>query len=157
MHSVAELQPVLPVGVAIVPCHLQDLLEAVEFASADGIFVAHGAFVCRGTGKVYWRIDGEAQLEELPVDLSDTAKYVAIPSRRALGLGRPLALEFAKKYIPGDVDDIRDMFGKKGGFRKFRALLERRSLTDRWHAFEMEALRDALRVWCERQGLAVVE
>lgn len=139
------------------PARLQDLLEAVEFASVDGVFADHGAFVCRSTGKVYWRIDSDVQPDELPGDLSDTAKYAAIPSKRALGLGKPLALAFAKRYLPGDVDDIQDVFGRRGGFRKFRVLLERRGAIDRWYAFEMEALCDQLRAWCERQGVTMVE
>jgi hypothetical protein len=52
--------------------------------------------------------------DELPDDIEDDEKYIAIPDKRELGLGKPLALEFAREFLPGDFDDVRHIFDRKG-------------------------------------------
>ena len=61
------------------------------------------------------------------------------PDKRELDLGKPLALDFARECLPDDFDEVRYMFSRKGAYRKFRALLIRRNVLDRWYEFEFES------------------
>lgn len=57
--------------------------------------------------------------------------------------------------VPGDFDEVRHIFDKRGGYRKFRALLARRNAVDRWYEFESKATERALRDWCEFNSITV--
>src|SRR5207244_7583961 len=133
------------------PVSFGEILEAFEFASFDGIG-EHEAVLCRQTGKIYYHSD-VGDLDEMPDDIDDdNEKYIAIPNKRDLDLGRPLVLDFAREFLPNDLDEVRYMFSKRGAYRNFRALLARRHAVDRWHDFEAKATERALREWCERHS-----
>lgn len=120
----------------------------------------HQAFLCRQTGKIYWRSelsDLDELNDELLDDIEDDENYVAIPDKRELGLGKPLVLDFAREFLPNDFDEVRYIFSKRGAYSKFRVLLARRKAVDRWHDFEAKATERALREWCELNSIAVVD
>jgi hypothetical protein len=139
------------------PTSFQDLILAFEFVASSYPGANH-AILCRRTGKIYWHSE-DSDLdeidEELPDDIDDDEKYIALPDKRDLGLGKPLALEFAREFLPRDLDDVRDIFGRRGAYPKFKALLVRRRALDRWHAFENAATNQALRDWCKANSIEV--
>ncbi len=142
------------------PVSFQEILDAFEFVSMGGGLGENQAFLCRPTGKIYWRseVSDLDELNDEPVDdVEDDEKYIAIPDKRELGLGKPLVLDFAREFLPNDFDEVRYIFGKRGAYPKFRALLERRKAVDRWHDFEAKATERALRDWCELNSIAVVD
>jgi hypothetical protein len=51
--------------------------------------------------------------DELPEDVEDEEKHIAIPDKPELGLGKPLALDFAREFLPGDFDEVRYMFTRR--------------------------------------------
>ncbi len=122
--------------------------EAFEFVSAGG-GDEHKAFLCTNTGKIYYHSELCDDLDELPDDVGDSDKYLQIPDKRELDLGKPLALDFAREFLPDDFDDVRKFFGKKGAYGRFKELLVRRGALDQWYAFEAKAEERALRTWCE--------
>lgn len=138
------------------PARFDDILTAFEFISGDG---SNEALLCRRTGKVYWRSEfaGVDEIEdELPEGLEDDENYVAIPRKQMLGLGKALALDFAREFLPNDFDDVRDMFGRRGGYRNFRTLVTRRGVLERWYDFESKATERAVREWCELHDIDVI-
>ena len=137
------------------PTEFHDILFTFEFVSGDG---SNEALLCRRTGKIYWRspFSGLDQIEgELPDGIEDDENYVAIPRKQELGLGKPLALDFAREFLPKDFDDIRYMFSKRGAYQKFRALLIKKKVLNRWYDFESKATERALREWCELNSIEV--
>jgi len=48
-------------------------------------------------------------LDELPDDVGDSEKYLQIPDKRELDLGKPLALDFARQFLPNDFDEVRSL------------------------------------------------
>jgi hypothetical protein len=140
------------------PVSFQEILTAFEFAGMGGDLGAHEAILCRRTGKIYCRSefsDLDELNDEMPDDVEDDEKYVAIPDKRELGLGKPLALDFAREFLPGDFDEVRYIFSKRGAYKKFRALLIRRNVLDSWYDFESKATEQALREWCELNSIEV--
>jgi hypothetical protein len=141
------------------PVSFQEILAAFDFAgfTGDG---EHQAIVCRQTGKIYLHSefsDFDEYNDELPDDVEDDEKYIAIPDKRELGLGKPLALDFAREFLPGDFDEVRYMFSKKKAYSKFRALLIRRHVLERWYEFESKATEKASHEWCEFNAIELAD
>jgi len=140
------------------PVSFQDILFAFE--CVDGGAGLHRAILCRRTGKIYFHSefsDFEEFNDELPEDVEDEEKYIDIPEKRELGLGKPLALDFSREILPDDFDEVRYMFSKRGAYKKFRALLIRRNVLDRWYDFESKATEQALREWCQFNSIEIVD
>jgi hypothetical protein len=142
-----------------VPATFSEILDGYQFA--DGGNGEFEAFVCRQTGKIHLRT-GDPDLDEsedgLPDDIEDGTKYLTIPGKRDLDLGKPLVLDFARECLPGDFDDVRYMFSKRGAYQKFRALLTRRKgALERWYEFEAKATERALREWCDANSIALAD
>jgi hypothetical protein len=95
--------------------------------------------------------------DQLPDDVEDDEKYLAIPDKREIDLGKPLALDFAREFLPGDFDEVRYMFSKKKAYSKFRALLIRRNVLERWYDFESKATEKALREWCAFNSIELAD
>lgn len=122
-------------------------------------FVSNGneAVLCRKTGKFLWHSDLEEDLEAGPDDADDEEKYLLIPGKKELELGKTLVLEFARQYLPDEFEEIRRIFSKRGAYGQFKELLHRKRALERWYEFENKATQDALREWCEAHGLTIQE
>ena len=94
------------------PVSFKDILEALEFVSAGGMG-EHQAFLCKQSGRVYWHSEFSDELDELPDDIEDSEKYVPIPDKRELDLGKPLVLDFARQFLPNDIDEVRRYSAEK--------------------------------------------
>jgi hypothetical protein len=140
------------------PTSFSDLELAFEFVSSEGVGM-NEAFLCRRTGKIYWRSDSSDDLneEEMPDDIEDEEKYIAIPGKRELDLGKRLVLDFAREFLPNDFDEVRYMFSKRGAYKNFRALVTRRNVLDRWYEFESKATERALREWCDLNSVELAD
>jgi len=140
-----------------VPASFAEILLAFDFVGSSS-FGDQQAILCRRTGKIYWRSefsDLDEFNDELPEDIEDDENYIAIPDKRELGLGKPLALDFAREFLPDDFDEVRYMFSKRGAYKKLRSLLIRKSALERWYDFESKATERALREWCELNSIEV--
>ena len=141
------------------PVSIGDLANAFDFANGGGYTAEHLAIICKRTGTIYYHTDfsDEDIDDELPDDLDDEEKYVALPDKRELGLGKPLVLDFARQFLPDDFDHVRYIFSRRGAYPKFKALLARRSAIDHWYAFEAKATEQALREWCSLHSIEIVD
>jgi hypothetical protein len=131
-----------------------ELLHAFEFASF-GQPGEHEAVLCRKTGKFLWQTDVEEDIEAWPDDADDEEKYLSIPHKKELDLGKPLVFEFARQILPDEYDEIRRMFDKRGAYARFKDLLQRKNALDRWYDFENKATETALRDWSEVNGITI--
>jgi hypothetical protein len=131
-----------------------DLLEAFEFVNFGGTG-EHQAFLCKQTGKVYWHSEFSEELDELPEDIEDDEKYIQVPDKQELGLGKPLALDFADQFLPEDAGKVRSIFSRRGAYARFKDLLEERCVLDQWYEFERKAEEQALREWCDLHSIEV--
>ena len=129
-----------------------ELEEAFLFVSAGPPFINH-AIVNKKTGKIFYRTDF-AGVDDFPEDY-ESDDYVAIPHRNDLDLGQRLAFDFVANRLPDRSDEVYAMFHARGAYRRFKGLLESLGLLDEWYDFENERTRDALRQWCESEGLQI--
>ena len=131
---------------------LKEIREAFEFVCASE---EHQAFLCKQTGKLYYHSELCDDLDSLPDDIDDSEKFLPIPDKRELDLGKPLALDFAREFLPDDFDDVRRFFSRRGAYARFKDLLHRRACLDQWYDFEGKAEEKALRLWCELNSIEV--
>ena len=123
-----------------------DTIEmAFEYANFDDR--SNDAYLDRHTGSsLYFSMLGDS--DEEPDDFDDTSRYIAIPDTRDFGLGSQLAVQFASDRAPTLVDDVQSVFGGRGGFRRFKDLLDRNGLLESWYEYQAEHERAAIITWC---------
>ena len=136
------------------PTEFKEITLAFDFVSFGQPY-EHQAFLNTETGKIYWQSAFGDNEEELPDDLDDE-KYIEIPHKNELGLGKPLALDFAYEYLPNDAEGIDTIFRRKGAYSRFKAVLERKGITDKWYEYETSAQENALREWCKENEIEII-
>ena len=128
-----------------------DLQSAFEFVSS-GEMGENEAYLDRQSDKIYWHSEFGDNDEELPDDIDDE-KYIAIPDKRELDLGKPLVLDFARQFLPEDYDEVHRIFSRRAAYRRYKDLLVRRGALEGWYDFSNKAEEAALREWCAENGI----
>jgi hypothetical protein len=131
---------------------LRELLDAVEFVS-----FGNEAFLCKQSGRIYLHAEDLDDLEEVPDDIEDEKKYLPIPDKRELDLGKRLVLDFAHQFLPNHVSEVHRIFSKRGAYANFRQLLSRTRTLDQWYEFEAKAQERELRSWCEVNSIELTD
>jgi hypothetical protein len=80
-------------------------------------------------------------------------KYISIPSKRDLELGKPLVLSFVSKEMSDEIDNVYSMFRSRGAYSKFKSLLQRLEYVDKWYVYEKSAVKDANIEWCKENSI----
>jgi hypothetical protein len=133
------------------PTIFAELQDAFEFVSV-GAPGENEAYLDRQSGKIYYHSEYCDFDEELPDDLDDQ-KYIAIPDKRELDLGKPLVLDFVRQFLPNDYDEVRRIFSRKGAYGRYKDLLVEWGALDRWYDYSNKAEEAALREWCAENGI----
>jgi Uncharacterised protein family (UPF0158) len=133
------------------PTIFAELQDAFEFVSV-GAPGENEAYLDRQSGKIYYHSEYCDFDEELSDDLDDK-KYIAIPDKRELDLGKPLVLDFVRQFLPNDYDEVRRIFSRKGAYGRYKDLLVERGALDRWYDYSNKAEEAALREWCAENGI----
>jgi len=129
---------------------LADLDMAVDYATGvPGMDTA--AYLDRESGAILY--EGEGVDEPLPEDLFENERYIEIPDNHAFDLGRDLALEFTDSYLSDDSETVYAAFRRSGAYGRFKSLLERKGMLEKWHSYEAEARVKALADWCDDNGI----
>jgi hypothetical protein len=129
-----------------------EFLDAFEFASYSGPGEAR-AFINLDTGSVHCISDAIELEEELPEDFESSDRYLALPHKNDLNLGRTLALAFAEQYLSNDYEKVVGYFHNRGAYSRFKDLLEHRGVLEHWFNYEKLATEHALRQWCSEHKI----
>lgn len=132
---------------------LDDLLMAFDFVSA-GAPDENEAYLCKVTGVIHWHSEYGDNEEELPEDI-DSDRYIAIPHKLDLDLGKHLVRAFVAKFLPEEQHKVRQIFSRRGAYARFKDPLERSGKLQQWYDYEAEAQKVALLEWCEENGIAI--
>src|SRR5258706_4849209 len=133
----------------------EDLSAAFDFVSFAAP-MEHHAYVSIDTGTIYWISDATPLEEELPEDLETSDRYIAIPRKNDLDLGRDLAFRFAAEQLPRLYSRVEQCFRHRGAYASFKELLASEGCLDKWYKFEAEATERALRNWCTENDINVI-
>jgi len=115
----------------------------------------HEAYLNIHTGETFWYSAFGDNEEALPDDIDDATKYIALPDKNDLDLGKRLVLSFVYKYLPEEAEKIEGIFYHKGAYSKFKSILERKGIIENWYEYESAAQEKALREWCKLNNIAV--
>jgi Uncharacterised protein family (UPF0158) len=131
---------------------LDELVDAVEFVSS-GMLTEHRAYIAIDTGAIFWVSDSSDIEDDAPDDLEESDRYIAVPSKADLGLGRMVALRFTEERLPSEYDSVQRFFARRGAYGRFKDLLAAHGQLDAWYVFEAECTERALLDWCETQAI----
>jgi hypothetical protein len=141
----------------MITVNYDDLSAAFDFVSFAPP-LEHAAFVSLDTGAIHWiSHTSPPDDEELPDDLDTSDRYIAVPHKNDLGLGRNLALRFVDEHLPGRSATARAIFQHRGAYARFKDLLTAEGHLEKWYAFEAESTKQALRQWCEANRIHLAE
>jgi hypothetical protein len=114
------------------------------------------AYLDRQSGKIYHHSEFGDNDEELPDDIDDP-KYMAIPDKRGLDLGKAVVLDFVSQHLANDYDEVRRIFSRSGAYARYKAILVERSALEHWCDFSNKAQEAALREWCSENGIELTD
>jgi len=72
-----------------------------------------------------------------------------------LDLGEELVFEFISQYLPEESDRVGKIFSKSGAYSRFKDLLSKKGLLDKWYDFEDEQNKNALKQWCLENDIKI--
>lgn len=124
---------------------LDDLELGLEFNSS-GPYSDNEVYIDSETGQVIYVSD--IIDEEPPSDIYENDKYIMLPTKQELGLGKPLPLEFAREQGHDFFNEVYSIFASRGAYSRFKGLLEHKGLLEQWYNYEQEHINKALMAWC---------
>jgi hypothetical protein len=133
--------------------NLSDIEDAFLYVSAGPLY-QHSAFLDRDSGKIFYTSEPDDS-DELPEDVYDSDKYVKIPHKNELELGKNLVFEFISEHLPGEMERMHTIFRKKGAYARFKELLDAKGFLEKWYTFEDMRQKEALREWCRENGIKI--
>ena len=128
---------------------LSNIELAIDFVSTD--YFDNQAFLDTETGLILMSVD--CVDEKLPDDIYENDKYVMIPCKQDLNLGKSVVLEFVTKELPKELDSVYSMFRSRGAYSRFKSLLEHLGYTEKWYAYENKAIRNSVIEWCNDNSI----
>lgn len=131
----------------------KDILEAFEFVNFGSMY-EHQAFLDTSIGKIYYHSESGDDMDELPEDIDDE-RFIEIPHKNELDLGKKLVLQFAYLYFSDEVGRMQAMFDRKGAFSRYKAFLDQKGMLERWYEFESKEQEKALREWCGANSIKI--
>lgn len=140
----------------MVAVKFDDLSLAFEFVGAAPP-CENNAYISLDTGEIFWTSELNPMDEDVPDDLETSDRYLSVPHKTELDLGKRLALRFAARELPGCYDQVAGFFRRAGAYARFKALLDSKGALDRWYDYEAESIEQALRAWCAENGLELSE
>ena len=134
-----------------------DLESALDWSSSAGPY-ENEALLCRRTGRVYLRsLHGDFEEEGLPEDIDDGTLYLAVPHKSELDLGNYLVFQFVEAEAPNIEVQVSTVFRQRGAYAKFKSILDRKGLLQKWYDYEAAATRTALQEWAGANGFSITE
>jgi len=131
-----------------------DIKNAFDFVSMAPMYGNQG-ILCKDTGEFFY-ISEMGDSDELPDDIEDLKKYIKIPHKNKLDLGKKLVMRFVIEFLPDDIYRVENFFKRKGAYSRFKSLLEKEGLLKEWHDYENKWRGIALKDWCSDNIIDIV-
>lgn len=131
-----------------------DEIENAFFFVSVGQISMCRAFLCKETGEIFYTSD-MGGLDDLPEDIDDNDKYIAIPHKNELNLGKALVIEFMENYLPEELERVYSFFRRKGAYSRFKNLLENKGMLEDWYHFEDTRQKQVLKEWCRENEIEI--
>jgi hypothetical protein len=130
-----------------------DIEDAFLFVSSAG-YGMHLALLCKDTGRILYRSE-MGGLDEIGNEDLDSDTCIEIPHKNDLDLGQRLVFEFVESRLPDGYHRVQEIFRRRGAYGRFKDFLESKGLLQSWYDFENRRQEQALRDWCEENGIEI--
>jgi len=131
-----------------------DIVNAHMYVSM-GRKYEHYAYFNKETGESYY-VSELGDSDELPDDIEESEKYVEIPHKNDLDLGAQLVYDFVEEYLPEEYHSVETIFMRSGAYSRYKALLDRKGLLDKWYEFENARETQTLKKWCKENDIDII-
>jgi hypothetical protein len=74
-------------------------------------------------------------------------RYLTIPHKNDLDLGRSLALRFVAQALPARYDQVEGFCRRQGAYSRLKDLPQREGVLEVWYTFQADSVESALRQW----------
>ena len=135
------------------PVSMSDLEFALECTSTVYSFGEYFVYLNRATGELYH--DSPDSEDEIPDDIDDSKKYLLVPNKSDLDLGKSLVLQFTSERIPEKIDEVYEIFRRKGAYHRYKSMLSSINKLDEWFSYEAEQQKLALQEWCSANKVEI--
>lgn len=131
-----------------------DEIESAFFYVSTAPEFARTAILCRDTGQIFYTSDlGDS--DALPEDVDDPDRYIAIPHKNELDLGKMLVLEFVSEHLLPEAGRVQNIFQHRGAYTRFKEFLTSKGLLEEWYTYEDTQQKAALREWCSENSIEI--
>jgi hypothetical protein len=93
-------------------------------------------------------LDEIIAVDEKKPESGTRPRYIQIPDKYKLNIGRTLVLQFTREYFPEDYRDIFNRFKRPHAYTWWRIFLEDQKKLQEWHEFRNRKTKEALIDWC---------
>ena len=132
----------------------KDIEMAFDFVNFGQPF-EHEAYLNIHTGETYFYSEFGDNEAELPEDINDEGKYITLPHKNDLNLGKKLVLNFTYQFLPEEAERMENIFRKRGAYSNFKFILETKGIIEKWYEYESKAEEKALRDWCKLNEISI--
>ena len=116
----------------------------------------NNAYISLDTGQIYCTSELDPLDDEVPDDLETSDRYLLLPHKTELDLGKGLALRFTGSELPHCYERVVAFFGHKGAYARFKDLLDSQGALEQWYKYEAGAIERALRDWCAENDIRLI-
>lgn len=84
-------------------------------------------------------------------------EWIECPRNNELDLGKRLYIDFAKQYLPEQLEHVWQIFKKKGAYRRARYFFEDQGLLEQFYAYEAQRRKEAMQEWACDNGFELID
>ena len=140
----------------MVKVNYDDLESAFQFVCSSAPAECN-AYISLDTGQIHWVSDLADVEEAPPEDVETSDRYIAVPHKNDMNLGRNLVTRFVRQALPDSEVEVDALFRRRGGYGRFKGFLDSKGQLKQWYQFEESAQEKALREWCAENEIEIVE
>ena len=87
-----------------------------------GMMLSTEAYISRETGEIFYISDDPDLDEGNPKDLGDYEKYIEVPGKVELDLGKRVVFRFVSEALPEKLGEVEEIFRRKGAYSRYQRL-----------------------------------
>ncbi len=130
-----------------------DIEDAFFYVSSEQKYM-RSAILCRDTGEIFYTSE-TYDSDELPEDIDDPERYIEIPHKNDLDLGKALVIEFVSERLPSEMGRVQNIFRHRGAYSRFKEFLDAKDLLEEWYTYEETQQKAALREWYRENNIEI--
>jgi len=133
-----------------------DIEDAFMYVFSAG-YGMNSAVLCKDTGEIFYHSEFSDIDDIEGTGDFDREECIGIPHKVELGLGKDLVFEFVEENLPDDYERVRKIFRRNGAYSRYKDLLYRRGLLEKWYELEDARETEAIRQWCEENHIELAD